>query len=131
MALANRIDGRPSESEGPSTKRQKTNRGGRAPNHPVASSSNQSHCYAWNDGRECGEPCSHGRRHACRWCGGSHRGIECSRNGKGKGSSKGGGGQGPNNGSYGKGGGRKNNGGSFKKKRKTNSGKGTGKGSSK
>ena len=128
MAVANRIDGRPEEGSGPATKRQKPNRPGKTPQHPVASTSHTMHCFNWNDGKNCPEPCAHGRRHVCRWCGGPHRGVECNK-GRGKGGAKSGGG-GAGGGSFGKGGNHNNNNGDrqgTKKKRKNRSGKAAGK----
>ena len=128
VAVANRIDGRPEESSGPAAKKQKPGRAGKTPPHPVASNSFNMHCYNWNDGKSCPEPCVHGRKHVCRWCGGPHRGIECPKN-KGKGGSKSSG-SGAGGGPYGKGGNNNNNGDfqSNKKKRgKNRAGKAAGK----
>ena len=43
-------------------------------------------CWAWNRDRQgCTSPCATGRKHACEFCDGNHRGIDCP---KGKGTGK-------------------------------------------
>ena len=109
MSTADRLDGRPAEVdqfEGPRGKKPRTGGKGnkQAPTHPVASDIAETPCYPWNDGRECTEPCSRGRKHICRYCGAGHRGKDCRFKSAGKGNK--GKGESDNNGG-GKGGGSK------------------------
>ena len=49
-------------------------------------------CYLWNDGKCPDGPCPKGRKHVCRNCGQSHKGMDCaksdSKSGGGKGGTK-------------------------------------------
>lgn len=111
MAIADRLDGRPTDmrNEAPPNKKAKASRSQTsAPLHPVGSSHAEGACYAWNDGG-CSEPCPRGRSHVCRYCSGPHRGKDCrnkpsSSYGKGGGNNGGKDGQGKG----GKGGSKKN-----------------------
>ena len=90
MSTADRIDGRTTVNEHVDhSKKQRTGKGSNshAP-HPVASAIADTPCYPWNDGLECSEPCSRGRKHACKHCGGAHRGKDCWQKGSKKGGGK-------------------------------------------
>ena len=120
MAIADRLDGRPTEvrSEAPPSKKNRANRPQtNAPIHPVGNSHAEGACYAWNDGG-CSDPCPRGRSHVCRYCSGPHRGKDC-RNKPASSSRKGGKG---GNGKGGQGGNKKR-----KNRKDKKAGKGAGK----
>ena len=89
-AVVERLEQRPSNNTPISASKGASSSGRGQPKAKASGKSKSSeYCFAWNEGN-CKQHCPEGRRHACRFCDGPHRGKDCAdRKGDGKGKSTG------------------------------------------